>query len=285
MKNRVRPSARSTAQASSPTNMGDKRCSDPSIGRAEDPMRPRFHLLPAANWMNDPNGPIYFNGRYHMFYQYNPNAAVWGDMHWAHSISSDMIHWTHLPNALRPTPGGPDEAGCFSGSAIAIGKRVYVVYTGVVETSPETATVNDGKHSFREAQCLAWSDDHDLRRWSKLPSPIIPHPPPGLVIRGFRDPAVWKQGSQYYMVVGVGMPRTAGILLYRSSDLKRWTYLHLLFSSPWNSTPSVNPVDSGEMWECPEIFKLDGKYVLIYSTERKVFWKTGRLDTETMQLS
>jgi beta-fructofuranosidase len=283
MKNRVRSSARSTAQTSSRTNLGDKRCSGSSIRRAEDPMRPRFHLLPAANWMNDPNGPIYFNGQYHMFYQYNPHAAVWGDMHWAHSISSDMIHWTHLPDALGPTSGGPDEAGCFSGSVIAIGKRVYVVYTGVVESSRETATVNDGKNSFREAQCLAWSDHRDLRRWSKLPNPIISHPPPGLVIKGFRDPSVWRQGSQYYMVVGVGMPKRGGILLYRSNDLKRWTYLHLLFSSPWNSTPSVNPVDSGEMWECPEIFKLDGKSVLIYSTERKVFWKTGRLDTKTMQ--
>src|SRR5690242_220623 len=71
---------------------------------AADPLRPQFHLLPAKNWMNDPNGPIFWNGLYHMFFQYNPNAAVWGDMHWNHAVSEDMIHWRHLPIALAPTP-------------------------------------------------------------------------------------------------------------------------------------------------------------------------------------
>ena len=67
---------------------------------AADPLRPQYHLLPAANWMNDPNGPIFWNGRYHMFYQYNPNGAFWGDMHWGHAISPDTVHWKHLPIAL-----------------------------------------------------------------------------------------------------------------------------------------------------------------------------------------
>jgi hypothetical protein len=68
---------------------------------AADPLRPQFHLLRAKNWMNDPNGPIYWQGRYHMFFQYNPGAAVGGDMHWAHAVSEDMIHWRHLPIAPR----------------------------------------------------------------------------------------------------------------------------------------------------------------------------------------
>jgi len=71
---------------------------------ADDPLRPQFHLLPAANWMNDPDGPIYFDGRYHMFYQYNPDGAYWGNMHWAHATSPDMMHWHHEPIALAPTP-------------------------------------------------------------------------------------------------------------------------------------------------------------------------------------
>ena len=83
----------------------------PSSRIAQDPLRPQFHLLPTRNWMNDPNGPIFWKGNYHMFFQYNPNAAVWGDMHWAHAVSPDMIHWQHLPVALRPTPGGPDQDG------------------------------------------------------------------------------------------------------------------------------------------------------------------------------
>src|SRR6266566_6183675 len=78
---------------------------------AADPLRPQYHLLPAKNWMNDPNGPMHWNGRYHMFFQYNPNAAVWGDMHWAHAVSEDMIHWRHLPIALAPSPGQSDADG------------------------------------------------------------------------------------------------------------------------------------------------------------------------------
>src|SRR5664279_4566501 len=75
----------------------------PTSRLAMDPQRPQFHLLPAANWMNDPNGPIYWKGKYHMCFQYNPNAAVWGDMHWDHAISPDMVRWKHLPVALAPT--------------------------------------------------------------------------------------------------------------------------------------------------------------------------------------
>ncbi len=90
--------------------------------------------------MNDPNGPIFFNGRYHMFFQYNPKAPVWGEMSWYHSVSPDMLHWTHLPLAFTPTPDSPDAFGCFSGSAIAVGKGVYVVYTGTRESTKELAT-------------------------------------------------------------------------------------------------------------------------------------------------
>ena len=72
---------------------------------AEDILRPQYHLLPAKNWMNDPNGPIYWNGQYHVCFQYNPNGAYWGDMHWAHSMSPDMVHWKHLPIALAPDEG------------------------------------------------------------------------------------------------------------------------------------------------------------------------------------
>ena len=86
---------------------------------ARDASRPEYHLLPQHNWMNDPNGPIWWKGKYHLFYQLNPHAAVWGDMYWGHAVSRDMIHWRHEAIALAPTPGGPDGEGCFSGSAVA----------------------------------------------------------------------------------------------------------------------------------------------------------------------
>lgn len=255
----------------------------PRARLAEDPMRPQFHLLPAANWMNDPNGPIYFNGRYHMFCQYNPHAAVWGDMSWYHSVSRDMIHWTHLPIAFSPSPGGSDAYGCFSGSAIAVGKRVYMVYTGTVESTPDKATIRDGNDKIQESQCLAWSDDPQLIHWTKDPKPIVPLPPPGLQITGFRDPSAWKQGNWYYMTVGAGVAKVGGcVLLYRSKDIKSWEYMHQLTSGIWNGKHTANPCDDGEMWECPELFSLDGGHVLIYSTEGKVFWQSGDLDSETM---
>ena len=250
---------------------------------AVDPMRPQFHLLPAKNWMNDPNGPIYFTGHYHMFFQYNPLAAVWGDMSWNHAVSTDMLHWKHLPVALTPTPGGPDSFGCFSGSAIAAGKRVYVVYTGTRESTPELATIRDGSNKIQEAQCLAWSDDPALLTWTKGPQPIVPHPPEGLQITGFRDPSSWKQGDWYYMTIGSGIAKAGGcVLLYRSRDMKGWEYLHPLATGEWNGKPTANPCDDGEMWECPEFFPLDGAHVLIYSTLGKVFWQSGDLDEVTM---
>src|ERR1700753_2526569 len=71
----------------------------PAVDLERDPLRPQFHLLSQANWMNDPDGPVYWKNNYHMFYQYNPNGAYWGDMHWAHAISTDMVHWQHMPVA------------------------------------------------------------------------------------------------------------------------------------------------------------------------------------------
>jgi beta-fructofuranosidase len=234
--------------------------------------------------MNDPNGPIYFNGKYHMFFQYNPQGPTWGDMSWNHAISTDMLHWSHLPLALTPTPGSPDSFGCFSGSAIAVGQRVYFVYTGTKESTPELATIRDGQDKIQESQCLAWSDDPNLIHWTKDPEPIVPRPPHGMDITGFRDPSVWKQDDVYYMTVGSGVAKVGGcVLLYRSPDLKHWEYLHQLTSGQWNGVKTPNPCDDGQMWECPEFFPLDGGHVLIYSTLGKVFWQSGKLDLTTMK--
>lgn len=92
---------------------------------ALDPRRPRFHLLPMRNWMNDPNGPIFWNGKYHMFYQYNPHAAVWGDMHWGHAVSDDKVHWRHLPVALAPHLADPTPP------AVSAAPRLLIVVSSV----------------------------------------------------------------------------------------------------------------------------------------------------------
>jgi beta-fructofuranosidase len=249
---------------------------------AADPLRPQFHLLPERNWMNDPNGPIFCKGTYHMFFQYNPNAAVWGDMHWAHAVSPDMVHWKHMPMALAPTPGGYDADGCFSGSAVVFEGTPTIIYTGVKSVKAAEATLRDGTHNFLETQMLATSSDPDLRVWDKLAAPVLT-PPQDPKITGFRDPFLWNSSDEWYMGVGSGQKGEGGrVLLYRSADLRKWEYLHPLAAGKKNNKQTKDPVDSGEMWECPDFFALGDKFVLLYSTERKVYWETGELDPKEL---
>jgi beta-fructofuranosidase len=245
-----------------------------------DPFRPQFHLLPRANWMNDPCAPRFHRGQYHMFFQYNPNAAVWGDMHWNHATSPDLIHWRHQPLALAPTPGGYDAFGCFTGSVLPGMDVPTILYTGVTKSSPETIR----GEGLREVQCLATSTDPDLRVWKKLDKPVIPSPPAGLSVTGFRDPCPWKDGDIWYLGVGSGFTKVGGaVLLYRSTDGRNWEYLHPLAQGQWNEGSQTNPVDTGEMWECPDFFPLGGKHVLLYSAERKVFWEVGVFDKSDLK--
>jgi beta-fructofuranosidase len=259
------------------------------VAIARDQMRPQCHLQPARGWMNDPCGPIYWRGRYHMFFQYNPHAAVWGDMHWAHATSSDMIHWHREPIALVPTPGGPDQDGCFTGTAVVADGKPTLLYTGVRKVPPDQATLGDGHSHFRETQCLAVAEDDALLHWRKLPQPVIAAPPSGMEVTGFRDPSPWRdeKDGQWYMVVASGLRGVGGnVLLYKSADLRHWQYLHPLAQGKWGGKPGANPVDTGEMWECPDFFPLgdkqDGKYVLIHSTEGRTMWQIGTLDHVTM---
>jgi beta-fructofuranosidase len=244
---------------------------------ASDPLRPQYHLMPAHNWMNDPNGPIFFRGRYHMFHQYNPQGAVWGNMNWAHATSPDMIYWQHEPIALSPTPGGPDGDGVFSGSAVLNNGTPTMIYTGVAAPAVDAdATLRDGAHTWRETQCLAVAKDESLRTWKKLSEPIIAAPPAGLAVTGFRDPYVWREGKNWMLILGSGVAHKGGaILLYSSADLRRWTYLHPLVEGSPSGINSSNPVDAGEMWECPDFFPLGNKHVLLISTMGKVRWKVG----------
>ena len=242
-----------------------------------DPFRPQFHLLPKANWMNDPCAPRFYRGEYHMFFQYNPNGPVWGDMHWNHATSPDLIHWKHMPIAIAPTPGSYDSLGIFTGSVLPGMEVATVLYTGVTKTSPELETIRG--EGIREVQCLATSTDADLRTWKKLDKPILESPPPGVKVTGFRDPCPWKDGDTWYLGIGSGFSKVGGaVLLYRSSDGRNWEYLHPLAQGTWNGGGMTNPVDTGEMWECPDFFPLGSKHVLLYSVERKVYWEVGVFD-------
>ena len=233
---------------------------------ATDPHRPQYHFLPKANWMNDPNGPIFWKGYYHLFYQHNPGAAIWGDMHWGHGRSKDMVHWEHLPMALAPTPGGPDKEGCFSGSAFINDGAPTLVYTGV---SPEV-------------QCLATSDDRMIT-WKKWrTNPVMSSPPTGLQVTGFRDPSIWREADSWLMTVGSGFKGQGGaVLIYSSKDLTHWDYLHPLLAGPpfenhdaGRSDP-YDAVAAGDMWECPDFFPLGQKHGLLVSTQGRVYYMTG----------
>jgi beta-fructofuranosidase len=252
---------------------------------ARDPMRPQYHLQPMRGWMNDPCGPIYWKGRYHMFFQYNPHAAVWGDMHWAHATSPDMVHWHREPIALAPTPGGPDDGGCWTGTAVVANGRPTLLYTGV-RSMPD----GHGHTRFQESQCLAVAEDDALLHWSKPPQPVIAAPPAGMKATGFRDPSPWHddRDNRWYTIVASGQRGVGGmVLLYTSPDLHHWQYLHPLAQGKWSGKPASNPVDSGEMWECPDFFPLDGKHVLIHSTgigasSARTLWQIGTLDHAAM---
>src|SRR5690242_20536509 len=99
---------------------------------AADPRRPQYHLLPRSGFVNDPNGPIRFNGETHLFYQQTPDPAGEGNYkEWGHAVSIDMVHWRHLPTALAPSPGGPDKDGCWTGCTVIDGDTPTILYTGV----------------------------------------------------------------------------------------------------------------------------------------------------------
>ena len=212
-----------------------------------DPLHPRWHFAPPANWLNDPNGLIYWQGRYHLFYQHNPFEPAWGSIHWGHAVSTDLLHWQHLPIALTPDPAGSDAGGCFSGCAVDDNGLPTLLYTGV----------------YPEVQCLATSPSGDLLKWHKRPAPVIPAPPAGLSLEGFRDPCVWSENSEWRMALGSGITGVGGaVLLYRSSDLIQWDYLGVLYQGDASIRA---PIWTGTMWECPAFFPLGEKWVLVIS--------------------
>ena len=233
---------------------------------ANDRHRPRFHLMPPSAWMNDPNGPLYWRGRYHMFYQYSPVISIMGPKYWGHAVSADLVHWENLGIALAPTPGGPDKNGCWSGSAVVHNGVPTLVYTGVTWSS-ENEFAERRKGLVPERQMVAVAadpNDGNLTRWKKIPqNPVLAAPPAEINVVGWRDPCLWKEGDTWYMVIGSGEIGKGGMaLLYSSKDLRNWAYLHPLATAKPNPSMDLShPWDS--MWECPDFFFLQSKPVLL----------------------
>ena len=218
--------------------------------------KPKYHITAPANWINDPNGFCYFDGEYHLFYQYHPYSAEWGPMHWGHASSSDLVEWRTRPIALAPTDEY-DKGGCFSGSAIEKDGKLYAMYTGHVDLDKSL-----GGNDRIESQCIAISEDGDT--FKKVENnPVIKKVPENIGIRTehFRDPKVWKHGDLYYVVVGVQTLEESGaVVVYKSKDLINWEFLNIMAKS----TVEEN---LGFMWECPNFGEADGRDILIVSPQ------------------
>ncbi|WP_019243322.1 MULTISPECIES: glycoside hydrolase family 32 protein [Bacillus] len=211
-----------------------------------------FHIAAPANWINDPNGLVYFNGEYHAFYQHHPYDEHWGPMHWGHVKSKDLVHWEHLPIALAPDHDY-DRDGCFSGSAIVEGDTLYLIYTGHV-------WVDRAKDIAIQTQCLASSKDgiHFTKHEANPIIREIPEDSTGHV----RDPKVWKKDETYHMVLGNRTKDDIGRAIhYSSTNLVDWKYEGVI---------AENTSNVGYMWECPDFFELDGKHALLFSPQGMV---------------
>lgn len=227
--------------------------------------RHNYHLMPEFGWMNDPNGFSYFNNEYHLFYQYNPDDTVWGPMHWAHAVSSDLIKWQHKKVALKPDKEY-DKNGIFSGSGLKVGSEHWLYYTGHIdshldrlnETDPSIES-NETIPYIRQVQCLAKSvDGVTYHKYENNPVIASEQVPLGIRVEDFRDPKVWINNDKFYMVVGAKSDRNIGyILFYTSADGLNWEYLNQLTLGK----------EYGTVWECPDLFELDGRHVLIISPQ------------------
>lgn len=217
--------------------------------------RPVFHLSPRVGWMNDPNGFSFHDGKYHLFYQYNPYKATWAPMHWGHAVSEDLLTWEHLPAALAPDEPYDDLNGCFSGSAITLPDgRHLLLYTGVGQ-GPRR---QDGSMSDCQVQCVAIGDGVDYQKYEGNPVIGTDALPEGSSIEHFRDPKVWRcDDGTYRCVVACQDSDGSGLILqFASEDCLHWEKLGVLVANEWRY---------GTMWECPDLFELDGQTVLLTS--------------------
>lgn len=217
--------------------------------------KPSFHLAVRTGWLNDPNGFSYYQGQYHMFYQYYPYDVHWGPMHWGHAVSKDLLHWSYLPAALAPDEYY-DGDGCFSGSAITLPDGSHLLmYTGV-----RNERQRGGGYREIQTQCLAIGDGVDYEKYEGNPVLDEKDLPEGSSRYDFRDPKMWQMpDGTFRCIIGSRPADGSGqILLYSSKDGLHWKYEKIL---------AKNENRFGKMWECPDFFVLDGKGVLLTSPQ------------------
>ncbi|WP_223589388.1 GH32 C-terminal domain-containing protein [Neobacillus bataviensis] len=258
-----------------------------------DRYRPNYHFTAPQHWMNEPHAPIYYNGKYHLFYQFNPAGPFWHQIHWGHATSTDMIHWEDRPIALSPTEGTAARDGVWSGSATYDKNGVPVLFytAGNDEMRPNQMT-----GMARPAD----ANDVNLNYWNMNPNPVTVQEenidtPKGKVLFGqFRDPYVWKEGDKWYQLVGSGIKEAGGTaLLYTSEDLEHWKY-----EKPLMIGDKVKYPRTGDVWELPFLVPIknketgEQKYVFMISpyfmspspdAARNTFYWIGTWDQERLE--
>ncbi|RYG37111.1 hypothetical protein EON81_07660 [bacterium] len=226
----------------------------------KDPNRPTYHFRPPALWMNDPNGTIFHEGWYHLFYQHNPYGDGWGDMHWGHARSQDLVNWEHLPIALWPTKSkGEDHV--FSGSTFVDAEgQAKIFYTSISDKrAPE--------------QWIAAPLDKDWIGWNKPElNPVVStktHLPTD--IQEWRDPFPFNEDGKTYMAVGgkLGGKGVVALYLTKNTELTEWEYKGILFTHP-----------DADLVECPNLAKFGDKWVLLTSSHGKVESWVGKMGLE-----
>ena len=220
-------------------------------------IRDNLHLKAPGNWINDPNGFIYYKGEYHLFYQYFPYGTRWGTMHWGHAVSKDLVHWEHLGIAVFPTKAY-DRNGIFSGSALEIDGKLHLYYTAVryLESNEEDihCSWND---CYEASQAMITSEDgRHFDNWKDKRQiiPVITDEEKGDT-KDTRDPKVWEEDGRYYMVLGSTCQKEIGrAVFFRSADGTSWEYAGEC------RTPAF-----GETLECPDVFRIGDTYVFVGS--------------------
>jgi beta-fructofuranosidase len=224
---------------------------------AADPERPAFHYHAPAQWMNDPNGPIFYKGWYHTFYQHNPYGDHWEHMHWGHARSRDLVHWEDLPVALWPSLS-QGERHVFSGSVFpGPGGKPVAFYT----------SIGDGREP---EQWIATPEDDDLIKWRKDPVRITQSIHGGKPLAEWRDPFLFNDFGLTYLATGGGLDGKGIVALYKATDpdLRHWQYLGPMFTHPDADVHNI---------ECPNITFVDGKWVLLVSVHGRVEAFVGEL--------
>lgn len=213
----------------------------------------KVHLRAPGNWINDPNGFIFFKGEYHLFYQYFPYGPVWGTTHWGHGVSKDLIHWEHLGIALFPSKDY-DRNGVFSGSALEQEGKMYLYYSGVkyLKEDPENIHISPSD-DFATCQAMIVSQDgFSFDNWKdkKMILPVCSREEEADSAHT-RDPKVWKDGDTYYMMLGSTIRKEQGrIVFYTSKD-----------GIAWNYASQYKGPELGNILECPDLFQIGEQWV------------------------